>query len=209
MAPRKRAASGAAETNGEPIERRRSSRQLAASAPNKPRYEVSPQAPHNKRLKTFGSQTAPPKKATKEGNKDTKEIKPATKKASKQTSDTPKPSKKATPAASKKEPNASEDGRAVSEDPDVDSIPTTNPEAPRHEGEWYWLMKAEPETRYENGIDVRFSIDDLRAKTKPEGWDGKINYNALLEKYLLTWNRNQGIRRYIQPKSHTARNVGS
>jgi hypothetical protein len=34
-------------------------------------------------------------------------------------------------------------------------------------------MKAEPETRYENGIDVRFSIDDLRAKTKPEGWDGK------------------------------------
>ncbi|KAG8410980.1 hypothetical protein J3459_016763 [Metarhizium acridum] len=23
-----------------------------------------------------------------------------------------------------------------------------------------------------NGIDVRFSIDDLRGKTKPEGWDG-------------------------------------
>lgn len=25
----------------------------------------------------------------------------------------------------------------------------------------------------ENGHDVRFSIDDLRAKTKPEGWDGE------------------------------------
>ncbi|RCI12281.1 hypothetical protein L249_0494 [Ophiocordyceps polyrhachis-furcata BCC 54312] len=47
-----------------------------------------------------------------------------------------------------------------------------NPEAPRHDGEWYWLMKAEPEPRFENGVDVSFSIDDLRAKTEPEGWDG-------------------------------------
>ncbi|PTB78993.1 DUF55-domain-containing protein, partial [Trichoderma longibrachiatum ATCC 18648] len=42
----------------------------------------------------------------------------------------------------------------------------------------YWLMKAEPETRLENGIDVRFSIDDLRAKDKPEGWDGIRAYAA-------------------------------
>ncbi|CAM1504543.1 Fc.00g021340.m01.CDS01 [Cosmosporella sp. VM-42] len=68
--------------------------------------------------------------------------------------------------------------RASSEDLDVDSIPTTNPDAPRHDGEWYWLMKAEPETRLENGIDVRFSIDDLRQKEKPEGWDGIRNYAA-------------------------------
>ncbi|KKF95251.1 Thymocyte nuclear protein 1 [Ceratocystis platani] len=39
-------------------------------------------------------------------------------------------------------------------------------------------MKAEPETRYENGIDVRFSIDDLRACKKPEPWDGIRNYAA-------------------------------
>ncbi|KOS20107.1 Thymocyte nuclear protein 1 [Escovopsis weberi] len=68
--------------------------------------------------------------------------------------------------------------RAASEDPDVDSIPAVNPEAQRHDGEWYWLMKAEPETRYENGIDVRFSIDDLRSRTKPEGWDGIRSYAA-------------------------------
>lgn len=74
--------------------------------------------------------------------------------------------------ASKKAPEPSPSGRGVSPDPDVADIPTTNPEAPRHDGEWYWLMKAEPETRLENGIDVRFSIDDLRAKTEPEGWDG-------------------------------------
>ncbi|KAM3475310.1 hypothetical protein MY5147_003799 [Beauveria neobassiana] len=68
-----------------------------------------------------------------------------------------------------------EDGRAASEDPDADAIPAVNPDAPKHEGEWYWLMKAEPETRMENGHDVRFSIDDLRARTKPEGWDARNN----------------------------------
>ena len=36
----------------------------------------------------------------------------------------------------------------------------------------YWLMKAEPESRFENGVDVKFSIDDLAAKTEPEPWDG-------------------------------------
>lgn len=38
----------------------------------------------------------------------------------------------------------------------------------------YWLMKAEPESRIEKGKDVKFSIDDLKAATKPEGWDGKL-----------------------------------
>lgn len=178
MPPGKRAASGAAETNGEPVGRRRSSRQLATAAPDKPSYRESPEAPSNKRHKTSQPKTATPKKATKEETTDTKETKPAAKKSSKQSSDT-KPSKKVMPAASKKEPDEPANERAVSEDPDVDSLPTTNPEAPRHEGEWYWLMKAEPETRYENGIDVRFSIDDLRAKTKPEGWDGKNNRGHL------------------------------
>lgn len=39
-------------------------------------------------------------------------------------------------------------------------------------GRQYWLMKAEPETRYENGVDVSFSIDALAAKKEPEPWDG-------------------------------------
>jgi predicted RNA-binding protein with PUA-like domain len=37
------------------------------------------------------------------------------------------------------------------------------------------LMKAEPEPRMEKGVDVSFSIDDLRSKTKPEGWEGIRN----------------------------------
>ncbi|KAF4454827.1 Thymocyte nuclear protein 1 [Fusarium austroafricanum] len=68
--------------------------------------------------------------------------------------------------------------RAGSENPDIDSIPTINPDAPKHDGQWYWLMKAEPESRIENGVDVKFSIDDLKAKTEPEGWDGIRAYAA-------------------------------
>ncbi|KAK4101242.1 DUF55-domain-containing protein [Parathielavia hyrcaniae] len=41
-----------------------------------------------------------------------------------------------------------------------------------------WLLKAEPESRFENGIDVKFSIDDLAAKTEPEPWDGIRAYAA-------------------------------
>jgi len=33
-------------------------------------------------------------------------------------------------------------------------------------------MKAEPESRLEKGHDIKFSIDDLAAKTAPEPWDG-------------------------------------
>lgn len=39
----------------------------------------------------------------------------------------------------------------------------------------YWLLKAEPETRMENGVDVKFSIDDLAARNEPEPWDGVRN----------------------------------
>ena len=39
-------------------------------------------------------------------------------------------------------------------------------------GRSYWLMKAEPESRLEKGADVKFSIDDLRAATAPEPWNG-------------------------------------
>ncbi|KAI1344360.1 DUF55-domain-containing protein [Xylariaceae sp. FL0016] len=44
--------------------------------------------------------------------------------------------------------------------------------------QWFWLMKAEPESRFENGSDVRFSIDDLEACTEPEPWDGIRAYAA-------------------------------
>ena len=43
------------------------------------------------------------------------------------------------------------------------------------DGRQYWLMKAEPESRIEKGKDVKFSIDDLKAATSPEPWDGVRN----------------------------------
>ena len=98
---------------------------------------------------------------------------------------TPKSSKKpgekpATKPAAKKQAAASSDAtptsRSVSPDPHPDDIPRKSEQTEPHEGRWYWLMKAEPEPRFENGKDVSFSIDDLKACTKPEGWDGECSH---------------------------------
>lgn len=49
-------------------------------------------------------------------------------------------------------------------------------ESPQH---CYWLMKSEPESRFENGIDVKFGIEDLKALPNQTGcWDGVRNYQA-------------------------------
>ncbi|XP_064157389.1 thymocyte nuclear protein 1 [Anguilla rostrata] len=43
----------------------------------------------------------------------------------------------------------------------------------------FWLMKSEPESRFENGIDVKFGIEDLKALPNQTGcWDGVRNYQA-------------------------------
>ncbi|OCK85195.1 DUF55-domain-containing protein [Lepidopterella palustris CBS 459.81] len=48
------------------------------------------------------------------------------------------------------------------------------------DGNRYWLMKAEPESRIDEktGRDVKFSIDDLIAAEKHEPWDGVRNHAA-------------------------------
>ncbi|KAL2870237.1 PUA-like domain-containing protein [Aspergillus lucknowensis] len=46
---------------------------------------------------------------------------------------------------------------------------------PDADGRSYWLMKAEPDSRLEKGVDVKFSIDDLRDAKEPEPWDGVRN----------------------------------
>ena len=60
----------------------------------------------------------------------------------------------------------------------------------------YWLMKAEPESRLEKGADVKFSIDDLRAATKPEPWNG-MSSNELVRMNLHTDNNVTGIRNAV------------
>ncbi|KAG5964689.1 hypothetical protein E4U57_004960 [Claviceps arundinis] len=154
MPPRKRAATRAADSSAEPVPKRRSSRQAAAAAA----------APKPERR-------TPPVKEPQKSNTTTKPPKGGEAAITKSPPDEPS---KAIKASAKDASHGKETTGSV----DVGDIPTINPEAPRHEGEWYWLMKAEPETRLENGIDVRFSIDDLKEKKEPEGWDGIRAYPA-------------------------------
>lgn len=43
----------------------------------------------------------------------------------------------------------------------------------------YWLMKSEPESRLEKGVDMKFSIEDLKAQPKQTAcWDGVRNYQV-------------------------------
>ncbi|XP_061576369.1 thymocyte nuclear protein 1 [Cololabis saira] len=43
----------------------------------------------------------------------------------------------------------------------------------------HWLMKSEPESRFENGIDVKFGIEELKAMSDQTScWDGVRNYQA-------------------------------
>ncbi|KAI0887057.1 DUF55-domain-containing protein [Annulohypoxylon maeteangense] len=55
--------------------------------------------------------------------------------------------------------------------PETDKTPDSSEKS-------YWLMKAEPESRIERDVDVKFSIDDLKSRTEPEPWDGIRNYVA-------------------------------
>ncbi|KAE8295139.1 Thymocyte nuclear protein 1 [Larimichthys crocea] len=43
----------------------------------------------------------------------------------------------------------------------------------------HWLMKSEPESRFENGVDMKFGIKDLKAMPNQTScWDGVRNYQA-------------------------------
>jgi predicted RNA-binding protein with PUA-like domain len=43
----------------------------------------------------------------------------------------------------------------------------------------HWLLKSEPESRMENGIDMKFSITDLQnCSNQTSHWDGVRNYQA-------------------------------
>uniref|UniRef100_A0A674NZ90 Thymocyte nuclear protein 1 n=1 Tax=Takifugu rubripes TaxID=31033 RepID=A0A674NZ90_TAKRU len=43
----------------------------------------------------------------------------------------------------------------------------------------HWLMKSEPESRFENGIDVKFGIEDLKTMLDQTScWDGVRNFQA-------------------------------
>jgi len=43
----------------------------------------------------------------------------------------------------------------------------------------HWLIKSEPDSRMENGVEMKFSFDDLKAEPDSTAcWDGVRNYSA-------------------------------
>ena len=125
-----------------------------------------------------------PSKATKKGKASNGPTTTGASKASKatKTSKAPKVSPSATEPAARKKVGRPRKQTSVSvEVPNNhDDIAVENEEEEAEDedepdGVSYWLMKAEPESRIEKGVDVKFSIDDLKAKGAPEAWDGKIN----------------------------------
>lgn len=167
----------------EPVTKRRSSRQAAAvasvskaatktvKAATKTRRKAKQEDGDSEKVKTEPEE--PQKPTIKAAPKETKQAtKKETKKETKKSA-----TKEAKTEATKPTSNGTRD--AVTPDPDPADIPVQNPDVERHEGKCYWLLKAEPETRMEGGVDVRFSIDDLRARTKPEGWDGETFLTSL------------------------------
>ncbi|KAM4067198.1 EVE domain-containing protein [Hirsutella rhossiliensis] len=185
---RKRGATAPAADAGfdEPAPKRRSSRQAAAAAAAAAPEQSVDAPPRQDTRKPAEAKTGKREaRRASQGNARGRGVRP------KRDHDAPAAKKnKATPATTSRSNSTSQSRtkpERSSDDPkpaearrsdDGDDISAVNPEAPRHDGEWYWLMKAEPETRLENGVDVSFSIDDLRAKTKPEGWDGIRAYAA-------------------------------
>ncbi|KAF8857035.1 DUF55-domain-containing protein [Acephala macrosclerotiorum] len=141
---------------GDAGEPRRSSRRIPVAKKEDPPEKTSKKAPAPKAQKNL--------KATNEKSPDINGDKAANEQeavvGSQKPANVPKPAKTKAPIKSTPAPAA-----------------TTNSDAPS--GRQYWLLKAEPETRLENGHDVRFSIDDLAAKTEPEPWDARNNLRAM------------------------------
>ena len=98
----------------------------------------------------------------------------------------PRKSLPADTATSVAEPNAEE---SIAEKPKSES--TTDSAPLPDTGRSYWLMKAEPESRLEKGVDVRFSIDDLAAAKEPEPWDGmsRLTYPVDITRMLISGYR--------------------
>eukprot|EP00386_Alphamonas_edax_P004980 GDKI01015629.1.p1 GENE.GDKI01015629.1~~GDKI01015629.1.p1 ORF type:complete len:205 (+),score=56.88 GDKI01015629.1:104-718(+) len=81
----------------------------------------------------------------------------------------PKRKRAASPA-----PKESKEGTAAETSGSADSGTLSAPRRPQ-----YFLMKSEPESRMQDGVDMKFGLDDLKAMPQQtEHWDGVRNYQA-------------------------------
>jgi predicted RNA-binding protein with PUA-like domain len=146
---------------------RRSTRQTAAVAP-KYNDGSSPSADEDK-PKRNAKKTTRRKRARDDGDEEDAALE----------NDSPPPPKKA--ATSKIKSKASKGPEK--DKPKQKTVPPSAPSSDSNRDangnqEVFWLLKAEPLPRYENGVNVAFSIDDLAACTVPEPWTGVRNPQA-------------------------------
>eukprot|EP00117_Sycon_ciliatum_P022881 scpid68587/ scgid19606/ Thymocyte nuclear protein 1 len=96
----------------------------------------------------------------------------ATKRKASQESDPP-------PKRGKKSEEKDDDAVALAKDKNPQSSAAVSAVASGSNGEQCWLFKSEPESRVENGVDVKFGIDDLAEEADQTAcWDGVRNYQA-------------------------------
>ncbi|KAG9189283.1 hypothetical protein G6011_06151 [Alternaria panax] len=144
---------------------RRSTRQTAAAAPKYNEDDNS--SAEEAQVKRSTKTTTRRKRDRVDGDEDMADNSPPPpKKAA--TTKVRAPKAKSTPGAAAHEPKTNP--------PPAPSSPT-NRDADGAQ-QVYWLLKAEPLPRYENGVNVAFSISDLRACTEPEPWSGVRNPQA-------------------------------
>ena len=71
------------------------------------------------------------------------------------------------PTARKRKAEDAKSTSSKTEDPDLNKVSS------------FWLIKSEPDSRKENGIEMKFSFDDLKAEPNSTAcWDGVRNYSA-------------------------------
>ncbi|SPQ24299.1 d2c7946d-2e38-4b3d-9b85-9c5bb853d61f [Thermothielavioides terrestris] len=134
------------------------------------RRSVRLQKPDNGEALTASTTTKPARGAKKNARKEQPEVAPEhAAEGALSSKQTAKPTAAAAAKAKSGTQSGAKDGIAPS---------TTNRTVGADGEKTYWLMKAEPESRIENGVDVKFSIDDLAARTEPEPWDGIRAYAA-------------------------------
>ena len=81
--------------------------------------------------------------------------------------------KKAADKAEGQEPKAKKAKAEVQEEP------KSKVEKKETDGYTHWLMKSEPESRFENGVDMKYGLEDLKAEPDQTAcWDGVRNYSA-------------------------------
>lgn len=151
----------------EVVQPRRSTRQRTstAAASEQPAAPAAAAATPKKKP-TPKNKGVPPPKAKKSKTKGGEDAEDGTDAAAVTTKKTPKG------AGSVKKAAEAKPTTATKTEPSKDEETKEQDQGSRQ----YWLMKAEPESRIENGVDVRFSIDDLAAKKEPEPWDGVLRF---------------------------------